>query len=109
MMRAALISAALCVGAGSALAETVRSDDYEAQAARHKVEMTARSGKTIAAEQVVVTVTRRDGAAISDGETAQATAFAVDVACDGAKPMVVLPVARAAGDMRYDVLCGAKG
>lgn len=92
---------------GAASAETVRSDSYEATADRRAVSMKSESGGMIPAQQVLVTVTRRDGAAIDGDEAGRLVGMAEKVACRQT-PILVSLVLGAGGDgARYDVLCAA--
>ena len=95
---------ALLLG-GAAVAETVRSSTYEATAERRAVAMQSTSGASIRASQVLVTVRRLDGRAVTDA----ALPFAEKVACGAAEPMVSLALAQTAEGLQYDILCRAKG
>ena len=103
------IFAAAFLCAGMAAAETVRSKTYEATADRRMVTLNSDAGKSIRAEQVLIGVTRRDGAVIDAGESAEAVKFAERLACGERAVLVSLILGVEDGRARYDVLCKSGG
>lgn len=109
-MRPARIAAITVVASllpGLAAAETMRSETMEAELTRRAVNMTSTEGKAIRAEQVNVTLKRRDGQPIGAGEVESYVPFAERAACKGRKVLVSVIVGATAGAGRFDVLCAA--
>lgn len=105
IMKPGLGMAALVVLSGTAMAETVRSETYEATADRRSVTMQGDDGNTMPAEQVIVSVARRDGGMIGTAEAEKLVGFAEDLACGQARVLVSLVLGRDESGARYDVLC----
>jgi len=88
-----------------AAAETVQSESLEAEMTRRAVSMTSDSGKTIAAEQVYVTMRRRDDVPIMTGDLDEYVPFAERAACGDGTVLVSLVVGASDGAGRFEVLC----
>lgn len=100
----AMMSAAVLVPA-MAGAETLQSDNLEAELARRPVTMTSKDGDVIQGQQVYVTMRRRDGQPIGADSLRGHVGFAETAACKGGKVLVSLIVGVAAGTGKYEVLC----
>lgn len=93
---------------GPASAEVMRSENLEADLTRRDVAMTSREGASFGAEQVYVTLRRRDGRPIGAEDMEGFVGFAEVAACKGRKVLVSLLVSATNGEGNYEVLC-AKG
>ncbi|MEQ8898917.1 MAG: hypothetical protein RID23_17695 [Roseovarius sp.] len=102
MTMAALLAPAM------AGAETLQSDSLEAELSRRPVTMTSQDGDVIRGQQVYVTMRRRDGQPIGEGELREYVGFAENAACRGRKVLVSLMVGVAAGAGKYEVLCAGE-
>jgi hypothetical protein len=96
------------VAPGQARAETMRSDSLEVDLTRRAVVMTSGSGANIEAEQVYVTMRRRDGQPIGAEDLQSYVGFAETAACKGRKVMVSLLVEASGGAGKYEVLCAGQ-
>ncbi|MEQ9259992.1 MAG: hypothetical protein RIG84_12960 [Roseovarius sp.] len=94
---------------GLAGAETMRSETMEADLTRRAVALSSKEGDTIRAEQVNVTLRRRDGQPIGAGEVESYVPIAERAACKGRKVLVSVIVGASEGAGRFDVLCAAGG
>lgn len=100
-MRGVWIAALVALGAPVA-AEVAQTGTYTLAAERRDVALTGNtSGKTRPAEQVIVTVTRRDGAPVRQ----PVQNIAARLACGGAAPLVAFEAAAQDGAKAYEFLC----
>lgn len=88
-------------------AETLQSDNLQADLQRRPVSMTSKDGDTIQGQQVYVTMRRRDGQPIGVEDLRDYVGFAEKAACQGRKVLVSLMVGAADGAGQYEVLCAA--
>ncbi|GAB4305397.1 MAG: hypothetical protein Kow0058_18420 [Roseovarius sp.] len=103
----ALAGAAALVPMPAARAETLRSQSLEAELSRHPLSLRARSGATIAAEQVRVVLRRRDGRPIGPEMLRAYAGFAERAACGRRPALATLMVGAEGGAGHFDVLCPA--
>jgi len=88
-------------------AETLRSENLEADLTRRSVTMTSQDGSAIQGEQVYVTMRRRDGQPIGAADLPDYVGFAEKAACGDGTVLVSLMVSASEGAGRYEVLCSA--
>lgn len=100
---AAILVAALVPAMAGA--ETLRSENLEADLTRRAVTMTSQDGGSIRGEQVYVTMRRLDGRPIGAGDLADYVGFAERAACRGRAVLVSLMVSAGGGAGQYEVLC----
>ena len=97
---------ATALAPGLAGAETLQSENLQADLARRTVSMTSQDGAAIQGEQVYVTMRRRDGQPIGAGDLREYVGFAERAACQGKTVLVSLMVGASDGAGQYEVLCG---
>lgn len=105
MTRISLCAAALALLALPSAAATYRSAAYQAVTESVSVPLQSRSGAARPAQQVFVTVTRLDGAALSRGELPAAQGFAAQVACGGGTMLGTLAAGLDGAAAQFEVLC----
>jgi len=98
----ALIAALAPVAAG---AETLRSENLEAEIARRGVEVTSKEGASIGAEQVWVSLRRLNGQPVGAGDLPGLVGFAEKAACGTRTVLVSLMVGAEGGTGQFEVLC----
>lgn len=101
----AIVAAALVPAMAGA--ETLRSENLQADLTRRTVTMTSQSGDAIRGEQVYVTMRRRDGQPIGAGDLPDYVGFAEKAACRDRTVLVSLMVAADGGAGQYEVLCSS--
>ena len=93
----------------SAGAEVLQSENLRADLIRRGVSMTSETGDAIKAEQVHVTMRRRDGQPIGAGDLNGYVGFAEKASCKGRPVMVSLILGASDGAGHFEVLCASGG
>lgn len=93
--------------AAAETAETIEAGGVAAEMTRRAVSMTSDSGKAITAEQVYVTMRRRDGTPIEAETLPSYVRFAERAACGDRAVLVSVIVGAIDGAGQFEVLCAA--
>ncbi|MDA7428730.1 hypothetical protein PGB28_09685 [Primorskyibacter aestuariivivens] len=102
-----LTCAALGLLAAPLAAASYKNSTYQAETQSRAVSLQPRDGTGPArqARQVYVTVTRLDGAGMSNVDVSAAGGFARQVGCPGGQALSTIASGRAAGSADFEILC----